>query len=475
MLLINKRKVEVVVCLLLLFVMATAVACNGDGSVGGLTGPADSSAEANAERPFPLPRHDLLLLCDEAGSEAHSLMRYDLGRDEWGRVLDGRHFSQMFALPQQQDVMLLELPEDEDAHRAILWREGEEQFLFDTASFTTQGQTDPGGQWLVVYEQRPFAANPPALLDLNRCRQGECTPTPLAGEPTWSGDGQWTLLNDTTNPSDGDTPHGLLLGNAQGEVVRQLSPRSVGSSLFWLDEETYGYFRPPLEFEAAPDVTAANPAEVVIASVAADSPTVLLKADAVWPLQPDENFPLSFYMEAAAVPADADRLLLLAVAYDPEDVSPSGPGLTAGRPGLTAGKIRTQLWRLERSSAELSLLLQADILSAPRFSPDGRWLWLGGYLLEMQDDPGAVPQIKASLHLFDLQNGWQHSRIDTFAGTISGFQSSRAAAWSADGQWLFIAGDDRLQIVAPADNQHLTLPLPAAGCRQVVWDGESGS
>jgi hypothetical protein len=468
MLLTNKSRVEVVICLLLVFVMATAVACNGDGSVGGLTGPADSSAEADAERPFSLPPHNLLLLCGETGSEAPSLMRYDLGRDEWGRVLDGRHFSQMFALPQQQDVLLLELPEDEGAHRAILWREGEEQFLFDTASFTTQGQTDPGGQWLVVYEQRSFAAKPPALLDLNRCRQGECTPTPLAGEPTWSGDGQWTLLNDTTNPSDGDTPHGLLLGNAQGEVVRQLSPRSVGSSLFWLDEETYGYFRPPLEFEAAPDVTAANPAEVVIASVAADSPTVLLKADALWPLQPDENFPHSFYMEAAAVPADADRLLLLAVAYDPEAVSPSGPG-------LMAGNIRTQLWRLERSSAELSLLLQADILSAPQFSPDGRWLWLGGYLLEMQDDAEAVPETEASLHLFDLRNEWQHSRIDTFASTIAGFQSGRAAAWSADGQWLFIAGGDQLQIVAPADNQHLTLSLPAAGCSQVVWAGESGS
>jgi hypothetical protein len=465
---INKSRVKGVVCLLLLFVMATAVACNGDGSVGGLTGPADSSAEANAERPFPLPRHNLLLLCGEAGSDAHSLMRYDLGRDEWGRVLDGRHFSQMFALPQQQDVLLLELPEDEGAQRAILWREGEEQFLFDTASFTTQGQTDPGGQWLVVYEQRPFAANPPALLDLNGCRQGECTPTPLAGEPIWSGDGQRTLLNDTTIPSDGDTSDGLLLGNAQGEVVRQLSPRSVGSSLFWLDEETYGYFRPPLEFEAVPDMTAANLAEVVIASVSAGDPTVLLEADALWPLQPDEDFPLSFYMEAAAVPADADRLLLLAVAYDPEDVSPSGPG-------LMAGNIRTQLWRLERSSAELSLLLQADILSAPQFSPDGRWLWLGGYLLEMQDDPGAVPEIEASLHLFDLHNGWQHSRIDTFAGTISGFQSGRAAAWSADGQWLFIAGGDELQIVAPADNQYVTLSLPAAGCRQVVWDGESGS
>jgi hypothetical protein len=468
MLLTNKGRAEVVVCLLLLFVMATAVACNGDGSVGGLTGPADTSAEANAERPFPLPPHNLLLLCGETGSEAHSLMRYDLGRDEWGRVLDGRHFSQMFALPQQQDVLLLELPEDEDAHRAILWREGEEQFLFDTASFTTQGQTDPGGQWLVVYEQRPFSAKPPALLDLNRCRQGECTPTPLAGEPIWSGDGQWTLLNDTTITSDGDTPHGLLLGNAQGEVVGQPGPRVAGSSPFWLDEETFGYFRPPLEFEAVPDVTTANLAEVVITSVSADDPTVLLKADALWPLQPDENFPLSFYMEAAAVPADADRLLLLAVAYDPEDVSPSGPG-------LTAGNVRTQLWRLERSSAELSLLLQADLLSTPQFSPDGRWLWLGGYLLAMQDDAEAVPEIVASLHLFDLQNGWQHSRIDTFAGTIAGFQSGQAAAWSADGQWLFIAGGDRLQIVAPADNQHLTLPLPAAGCRQVVWDGESGS
>jgi hypothetical protein len=470
MLLTNKSKVEVVICfcLLLLFVMATAAACNGDGSVGGLTGPADSSAEADAERPFPLPPHNLLLLCGETGSEAHSLMGYDLGRDEWGRVLDGRHFSRMFALPQQQDVLLLESPEDQGAHRAILWREGEEQFLFDTASFTTQGQTDPGGQWLVVYEQRPFAAKPPALLDLNRCRQGACTPTPLAGEPTWSGDGQRTLLNDTTIPSEAHTSDGLLLGNAQGEVIRQLSPRSVGSSLFWLDEETYGYFRPPLEFEAAPDMTAANLAEVVIASVAADNPTVLLEADALWPLQPDENFPLSFYMEAAAVPADADRLLLLAVAYDPEAVSPSGPG-------LMADNIRTQLWRLERSSAELSLLLQADILSAPQFSPDGRWLWLGGYLLEMQDDAEAVPEIEASLHLFDLQNEWQHSRIDTFASTISGFQSSRAAAWSADGQWLFIAGGDRLQIVAPADNQHLTLSLPAAGCSQVVWDGESGS
>jgi dipeptidyl aminopeptidase/acylaminoacyl peptidase len=222
-------------------------------------------------------------------------------------------------------------------------------------------------------------------------------------------------------------------------------------------------------------MTTANPAGIVITSVAADDPTVLLEADALWPLQPDENFPLSFYMEAAAVPADADRLLLLAVAYDPEDVSPSGPGLTADRPGLTAGNVRTQLWRLERSSAELSLLLQADSLSAPQFSPDGRWLWLGGYLLEMQDDAEAVPEIEASLHLFDLQNGWQHSQIDTFASTISSFQSGRAAAWSADGQWLFIAGGDRLQIVAPADNQHLTLPLPAAGCSQVVWDGESGS
>jgi dipeptidyl aminopeptidase/acylaminoacyl peptidase len=173
-------------------------------------------------------------------------------------------------------------------------------------------------------------------------------------------------------------------------------------------------------------------------------------------------------MEAAAVPADADRLLLLAVAYDPEAVSPSGPG-------LTAGNVRTQLWRLERSSAELSLLLQADSLSAPQFSPDGRWLWLGGYLLEMQDDAEAVPETEASLHLFDLQNEWQHSRIDTFASTISSFQSGRAAAWSADGQWLFIAGGDQLQIVAPADNQHLTLPLPAAGCSQVVWAGESGS
>jgi hypothetical protein len=86
MLLTNKSRVEGIVCLLLLFVTATAAACNGDDSVGGLTGPADSSAEADGERPFPLPQHNLLLLCDDAGSGAHTLMGYDLGRDEWGQV-----------------------------------------------------------------------------------------------------------------------------------------------------------------------------------------------------------------------------------------------------------------------------------------------------------------------------------------------------------------------------------------------------
>ncbi|KAA3661220.1 MAG: hypothetical protein DWQ04_17070 [Chloroflexi bacterium] len=321
--------------------------------------------------------------------------------------------------------------------------------------------------YLTSIKQRPFRSAPPALLDLTSCAQGKCEITPIDGIPLWSPDSQRTLLNDTTSMPDVDVPHGFLLGNAKGETITQISQTSVGTP-FWFDVDQYGYLRWQHDFESLENTVILNPTELVVSSIDTNEPKILLKTEDLWPLQPDENFPLSHYEWAAAIPDNPDQILIMAVAYDPEALQPSGPG-------LTADSFRNQLWLFNQSSGELTLQFQPLILADnPRFSPDGRWLLVWQFVVEEQNDLTTLPKVQYALHLFDLHNNWQQMTIDEFLD-LSDLGQSHSEAWSADGQWLFIANNDQLYAIAPAENQHVTFPLAADGCHQVVsqWENES--
>ncbi|KAA3661221.1 MAG: hypothetical protein DWQ04_17075 [Chloroflexi bacterium] len=150
----HKGSKNALIATLLMLTIVSIAACNGkkpvvttiDSAIAPTTTP-------KVTHSVQLPQENLLLLCNDtaATTDSYNLNRYDLGTHEWSSALDGRRFDRIFSLPDQHSVLLQEQLEGEEVtSQTVLWRKGQEQFLFNNTSFYTQGQTDPTGQWLVV-------------------------------------------------------------------------------------------------------------------------------------------------------------------------------------------------------------------------------------------------------------------------------------------------------------------------------------
>lgn len=370
----------------------------------------------------PHPDYDVAFLCQHR-APGYRLHYYNFQTNGW-QTLAGR-YDGATPLPGSQALILHihETAEQGMTARLQLWRQGEPVVLVERrdARFLLSYASPDERQ--IAYLQRSVSATDYQwfLLDLDQCEQ-DCAPEPLVGRPTWSPDGRYMIVEEA----------GSLWLHERGR--QQVTLLAQGAEPFWLEEEKVGYLLPNGRTVVALDL--ADPAA---------APQPLLNWSDILTATPDPTRLSQFSIQEIASSPAADGPLFLA-SYD----------LERPRPG------NTFLYYLDRPDGELSLVRQTIrfFLQDLTFSPDGRWLTMGGhhplaasYFLYLHDTQDEASQVIAA-------RAWP--AVATYA-------------WSPDGRWLARADLDFLHFIAAqpdpetAELWQQVVSHDMGHCADVIW------
>jgi hypothetical protein len=397
--------------------------------------------------PVPFPKQELQLLCN--WFEGGSIWRYrpltDTWQPEWTPANDhGLRFMRdeaaMEALPGGQGVLLYgrQAVDGIPRWRAYLWRDGEAQLLLDEA----EAHFPLTIHWLpapVAADERFVLFVPPEgadylpygpvrAVDLGRCSAAGCQVWEFDGFPSWSPDGRLVAVNSAA----GSWPKlHLVAPESSSESV----PLGAGYSPFWWDSERLGFIRPSFtRGQPAPDRT-----ELVVARLAAATSNA-------W----QEEAWLDAAELRAALPAGYD-----AVAHS---LFISGAAPYPGRPAwlfITAAMVRSDgshhasfLYAFQPATGAIRYLMPAISVGPLRISPHGRYL--------ASADAGTL-----WIYAFDEET--RHMLYRYGATDVS---------WSADEQWLALAEEGQIRLVAIEHDFQRIVPHDFRGCSRLEWVGE---
>lgn len=185
----------------------------------------------------------LYLLCLESETrEGQVIFQYDVARDAWTRLFDGRSFAQLFSTPDDNGLILTE--NLDQGKQTILWQVGQEElFLFDESK-STAGEMSPDGRILVL---DTVLANRTELLLMNSCKETGCQTTIVPGHPVWSPNGTRTLIEsdqgvwvNPASPLRVESRPGIYLGDEIGVAESLLFQKSQRNPT-WLTNTTFMY------------------------------------------------------------------------------------------------------------------------------------------------------------------------------------------------------------------------------------------
>jgi len=385
--------------------------------------------------PFPLPNESLQTLCYTPEAPGLRLFAYDLAQDTWTAVLPETAFRTLMPLPDDQGVIVQELPPTlESAYLHLTSVQGTAAAdllsLPDTASpLRPIGWADTTDRPRLIFQGTDAASAAfYRWLDVAACQSSACQPEEIAGYPVWSPDGRDTLLVDGSS---------LYLGDGEGQIQR---PLGEGFSPFWLDGQTYGYIRFD---QPVGDVIAS----VVGGLVGGGEPAVLFtSAD------------LEAALDSAVPTAVFPKFIV---------PSPAQPGtLIVGASGIgdLAGKYYIFTYEV---NGGVTLHLQLDgspngnpawltPLGYPPFqvSPDGRWLVLS--------------KLRESwtFYLHNLERNETQVLVTDYPPYPMRFPYYD---WSQDGRWLVIADDGFLRLLAPDQSYQRLIPYEYDACLFAAW------
>lgn len=390
--------------------------------------------------PLPLPQQVIHTLCFPEGGNTPHLFRYDLAAESWTAELNDHAFRFLAPLPDDDGLILVELPASHEPSRLqlSLLQAGQERPLFDDAN--RQWRYPPigwSGRQLLLHEFDTTTQTRTLYgrLDLNQCQGSGCTVTDLPGYTIWSPDGRSSLI--VIGPD-------IWLGDEKGQPVRILGQ---GYSPFWIDDAHYGFVR------LTPQLA------VVASELGDDTAQVLLTSEQVTAVLDDPETGVPSISYAAAQTGNPGWLFL------------TGPEIRGA-----AGKYNIFTFRLddnwqETASGTLTLRLQLDDppLGYPTtltpggtppisFSPDGRFL-----VTTLLTDP---PNDVWNIYLHDIISG-ETQLIHTSSPRYPA--NSPFFDWSHDGQWLIVVAEGFFKLVAPGVHYERVILHDFDACYFTAW------
>ncbi|MCA9874440.1 MAG: hypothetical protein KC441_12315 [Anaerolineales bacterium] len=384
--------------------------------------------------PIPLPDQTLQTLCYAPEALGLRLYTYDLDQDAWTAVLPQTALRTLAPLPNDQGIVVQELPPAQEPTRLHLTA------VQGTATVDLLNEADMPGNlhpigWsaaadharLILQGTDARTAAFYRWLDVAACQSGVCQPQAVNGYPVWSPDGRYTVLVDGSD---------LYLGDGEGQIQQ---PLGEGFSPFWLDGQTYGYIRfAQAAGEASVGVVAGRvgSAEQEILFTNIDLQAALPRAaTAVFPKYISPN------------PADSHNLIIGA----------SGIGELAGKYYIFTyeanGDITLHLQLHGTPNGNPAWLTP---LGNPPFqvSPDGRWLILS----KLRDT--------WTFTLHDLAQNESQLLTTHYPPYPMRFPYYD---WSGDGRWLVIADDGFLRLLAPDYDYERLIPYDFDACLFAAW------
>lgn len=402
----------------------------------GLTRRIAQTVRAQVYAPVSLPDQPIQTLCYTSDAPGLRLFTYDLAQDTWTAVLPQTAFRSLTPLPNDQGVLVQELPDFAANHlrlTAVQHTTSTDLINIPDAPSLLRpiGWADTtinDHPHLILQGADADLATFYRWLDVSACQNAACRPQEVDGYPILSPDGRHTLLVDGSN---------LYLGDENGRTQQTLGD---GFSPFWLDGQTYGFVR----FEPQAD---AMQALVLANHVTGAKPAVLFtSADLSAAVEAKANTGI-FPKYVARSPVDPGMLLIAA----------SGIGDLAGNYYIFTYHLKDGLTlRLELDGAPNGNPAWLTPLGMPPFqlSPDGRWLILS-----------------------KLRETWTFTLHNLARNESSVLTTDYPPYpmrfpyydWSSDGRWLIIADNGFLRLLAPDYDFQRLIPYEFDACLFAAW------
>lgn len=375
----------------------------------------------------PLPEQHVQLVCRSVGAETASLYRYDpLTRGMVGEQGLNRSTVVLHPLPDRSGVIVAEQNFQLNATAFTLLVQDETQtplgYGATGAAAPTPLLASADGRYLLFY-QAGTSAQPYSFLDWPGCQtRGQCDLQPLLGAAVWSPNGQRMVLQGSGS-RDGSW-HMLFLADGNGRHTQYIA---VGRAAAWLDEDTAVFVH------EEGGVMAVDAETLVLTPLFAP-------ADLASKLEAERSSRATMQITFVAAHPHNSQLLLA---------------------GAEDG-FSSYVFQFDRAEGVITPLFPQEFIAGPlpadkQFSPDGRWLV---QLVVAREGTGWELVL----------THWQTAESQTYAiGTLNPPYLGSLVDWSADGQWLALAADGYLRLIAP-NHEYVHWFLPKhLSCNQAVW------
>jgi hypothetical protein len=421
-------------------------------------------AASQGTRPLDLPEQELQLLCtnelDDTAVPRTVLYRHNLNRESWQVQEEAQGFGFMNPLPDDTAVTLQWFFYGSENWQTQIQSAAENWPLpLDDSTFSL-GQSDPLGQYLLVYLLNEEVSEPTAhLLDMMACRAGDCTTTPLGGLPVWSPNGTETLFTEISFAEqsqlflahnrvmlDESLPPGSLdiyLANRTADVA---SRQWVGNgfSPFWIDSTRFGWIQVESGQEVGSQIESQT---LVMGSTEQEGVRPIVTTEGLLTALPAEERPLHLMMHYVLVrPQDPDTLVVMAGTRN-------------------AGYLFLVNWVTGQVSYRLPIGFSREHFLG--FSPDGRYLLVSGSQQNRAQGFGAITPV----YLHDIDA----NATQTFSTGINPTFPSYPFDWSADGRWLaFVLNQGTINLIAPEYGYQQLILHELGNCQSLAWVNPMG-
>lgn len=417
------------------------------------------SLAATTPPPIPLPEQTLTVMCiaqRQAPVQQSTMQQYDFASETWSVVETWDTYTLMMPLPTNDGLLLQQFTftDNGSEQTTLVWENGRFSTLYANAAdpLLTFGQTDPTGQKLLAF-QFDLQTEQTSFVTLPQNCDNNCTPHPFPGSPTWSPNGQHTLLlqqetvqfiefvfpnriNVYDNQAMFSSGNQILLGDGNGQALTELGN---GLAPFWLDDNTFGFIR------LDPASSDSRRRDIVLATLDNPTPQTLVAAEAftetLADTQPNRRpAPQMHLRYVLPLPTNPD--LLLVIGFD-----------TATDEG--------HVWSYQQSTGDIQPLLSLGLGFgySMSVSPNGRWLLLQG--IERQNNFSGQ-----TILLYNLETGETRRHIMAFPQLAPAFTYD----WTGDGEWLaYVVNGQMVGLTAVDHNYTQIIPTPSNDCAALAW------
>ena len=410
--------------------------------------------------PIPLPKQDVQLLCMQDTSDQPQLLlaRYQLESQSWVIERENQLFTLLYPTVDEESVVLLGLEFDNNQPSSAieLWQDGQSSLVSkDGRYLVTLGQFDPTGRYLSAIEfpqdgQIP-EENVAMLFDLNDCDETGCATISVPGLPNWSPSGRRAIYLDsvfietTATFADGrvwlvngsQSPQSYPMYFVEGivdvsEIDEPLTPIAEGFSVFWLDEERFGFVQ-----------SLGSTRQQVVLMTSDSEPQVILETTDLIGLIP-ENVRLGHLLVQYVRPNPANTNQLFIVSNDID-----------GQGHLFFMDLETAVIEYRFSFGQMDNHLSG-------FSPDGHYWVTTGAIRESSE----LNIVSDFLTIHDVAENQTDDYLFDSADNSLNFIFD----WSTNGEWLLsILDDGLLQLIAPDYNYRQVIEHDFGECQMVSW------